>query len=238
MSRIPRRGASLVAVVVTLVFFLIGARAAWFAMSAPVSTTGPVTELRTALIRAGLGADSLAAAGLTAQETTSVVGAFATAMADAPGALEQADADYTEARVAQDALQRKVACYLPVLQPLRRGHLHFVRYRDQERTRRNRFGIAEPRLKPGNIADPWTLDIIFLPLVAFDREGNRLGMGGGYYDRTLASLRQRTRRRPRLIGLAYSSQEVPSLTPSPWDVGMDAVVTEKALIRFERSPTN
>lgn len=138
----------------------------------------------------------------------------------------------------QDALQRKVACYLPVLQPLRRGHLHFVRYRDQERMRRNRFGIAEPRLKPGNIADPWTLDIIFLPLVAFDREGNRLGMGGGYYDRTLASLRQRTRRRPRLIGLAYSSQEVPSLTPSPWDVGMDAVVTEKALIRFERSPTN
>ncbi|HBD13021.1 MAG TPA: 5-formyltetrahydrofolate cyclo-ligase [Porticoccaceae bacterium] len=138
----------------------------------------------------------------------------------------------------QDALQRKVACYLPVLQPLRRGHLHFVRYRGQERMRRNRFGIAEPRLKPGNIADPWTLDIIFLPLVAFDREGNRLGMGGGYYDRTLASLRQRTRRRPRLIGLAYSSQEVPSLTPSPWDVGMDAVVTEKALIRFERSPTN
>jgi 5-formyltetrahydrofolate cyclo-ligase len=69
---------------------------------------------------------------------------------------------------------------------------------------------------------------LLLPLVGFDETGNRLGMGGGYYDRTLSYLRQRKHwRRPRLVGIAHECQKVDALAPSPWDVPLDMIVTEE-----------
>jgi len=108
MSRIARQGASLLAVAVALVLIPVGISTAWLAMRAPVLAAGPDTELRVALLRAGLGAEALAAAGLSAQEASTMVGAFSSAMASQPGALEHADSDYAAARVAKDHLQRKV----------------------------------------------------------------------------------------------------------------------------------
>jgi 5-formyltetrahydrofolate cyclo-ligase len=96
--------------------------------------------------------------------------------------------------------------------------------------RRNRLGIHEPEGSI-TIGAKW-LDVVFLPLVGFDACGVRLGMGGGYYDRAFAFRRWRTVwHAPRLIGLAYSFQQVESLTPAAHDVRLDAVVTEERIVQ-------
>ena len=95
---------------------------------------------------------------------------------------------------------------------------------------RNRLGIAEPAA--GTVLGARWLDLIFLPLTAFDRQGVRLGTGGGYYDRALAFRRWRRHwHAPRLIGVGYAFQELPLLTRATHDVLMDAVVTEEGMIR-------
>ncbi len=96
--------------------------------------------------------------------------------------------------------------------------------------RRNRLGIDEPA-DTATIGARW-LDVVFLPLVGFDRFGLRLGTGGGFYDRAFAFRHARLRwHAPRLIGIAYAFQEVERITPQPHDVPLDAVITEKGIIR-------
>lgn len=98
------------------------------------------------------------------------------------------------------------------------------------RQRFNRLGIAEPE-GARIIAARW-LDVVFLPLVGFDSRGLRLGTGGGFYDRAFAFRHGRTAwLTPRLVGLAYSFQQVEHITCAAHDVLMDAVVTEKGVIR-------
>lgn len=91
------------------------------------------------------------------------------------------------------------------------------------------FGAEVPAT--GDWLEP---DLLIAPLVAFDAEGHRLGYGGGFYDRTLARLR--AERRTRAIGLAYAAQEVDSIPHEPTDQHLDAVVTERGLIRFHADP--
>jgi 5-formyltetrahydrofolate cyclo-ligase len=130
-------------------------------------------------------------------------------------------------------LRRHKCCYLPVLRPRPQRALWFAEYRNGDRLDSNRYNIAEPRIRQRPPIPPWGLDLILLPLVAFDRAGNRLGMGGGYYDRTLAFLTiRRYWRRPKLIGLAHELQRVEGLKAQPWDVPLDGVVTEKNFYRW------
>ena len=94
----------------------------------------------------------------------------------------------------------------------------------------NHLGIVEPK-GTNPIAARW-LDLVLLPLVGFDAHGMRLGMGGGYYDRTFAYKRRHSSwRRPRLVGVAYSFQQVPKMERAWHDVPLDAVVTELGVIR-------
>lgn len=80
---------------------------------------------------------------------------------------------------------------------------------------------------------PWGLDLIILPLVAFDLSGNRLGMGGGFYDRTLSFKHQRCHwKGPKLIGIAHELQRVDLLPVNDWDIPLDAVITEQKLYQF------
>ncbi len=118
--------------------------------------------------------------------------------------------------------------YLPVLLPHGAGRLWFARYAADEALVDNRFGIPEPAHAVHTRISPLALDLVLTPLVAFDPQGHRLGMGGGFYDRSFAYLLRHTHwRRPRLIGLAHDFQCRPQLPHQPWDVPLHAVVTEK-----------
>ncbi|HNQ04676.1 MAG TPA: 5-formyltetrahydrofolate cyclo-ligase [Thiobacillaceae bacterium] len=136
-----------------------------------------------------------------------------------------------------------VHCYLPIVPGRNQRKLWFT-HLDRPIRRcphwyLNRFGIQEYQ-PPGQrrIRGAW-LRTVFMPLLGFDRRGHRIGMGGGYYD---ASLAFRTRRMawhgPRLIGVAFSAQEIGWLPNDAWDVPLDGVLTERGLLRSRnRTPS-
>jgi len=124
----------------------------------------------------------------------------------------------------EEAWTRGREVYLPVLHGT---SLRFRPYTPSTRMVMNRFRIPEP--VGGKELPPTALDVAITPLVAFDLAGNRLGMGGGFYDRSFRFLRQRNSwRHPRLIGLAYEMQRVTAINTHAWDVPLDAAVTELA----------
>lgn len=123
--------------------------------------------------------------------------------------------------------------YLPVLVPFSHKRLWFVQYRPDTRLVENQFGIAEPVIDHRRIVAPYSLDAVFTPLVGFDHKGNRLGMGGGFYDRSFAFLQRRQHwKKPRLIGMAFDFQQLEELPSQPWDVPLSAVATDKQWLDF------
>jgi len=128
------------------------------------------------------------------------------------------------------ALLMQRECYLPLV-PRRGRVLRFGRIGRNTRMTTNRYGIAEPvDAQPLRARQ---LDLLLIPLVGFDCQGYRLGMGGGYYDATLAFMHHRRLwRKPRLVGVAYECQRVEMLPHDPWDMPLDAVLTERQLYRF------
>lgn len=127
--------------------------------------------------------------------------------------------------------QQNKNVFLPVLQPRNHHPLWFTVFTPQTRLIPNRYGILEPQhTKKQRMRKIITLDSIFLPLVAFDLAGNRIGMGAGYYDRTLNMLKPRKIwLKPRLIGVGYAFQQVKSIKTNNWDVPMHFISTEKAI---------
>jgi 5-formyltetrahydrofolate cyclo-ligase len=124
-------------------------------------------------------------------------------------------------------------CYLPVLHPLGHNHLWFARYQSGNHLRKNYFDLAEPTIDKTRLK-PWALDLVLMPLVGFDRKGNRLGMGGGFYDRTFAFLNHTPRNKPRapvLMGVAHQCQETAGLKREAWDVAFNYVATDKEIIK-------
>lgn len=120
--------------------------------------------------------------------------------------------------------------FLPVVSRLAQDRLWFAEARASTKLYRNRFGIPEPRVRKTDLVRAESLDLILLPLVAFDERGNRLGRGAGFYDRSLAFLRHRTHlRKPRLLGLAHDFQRVAELPADAWDIPLDGVVTDRAV---------
>lgn len=125
--------------------------------------------------------------------------------------------------------------FLPVLRHRPSKSLWFSEYRRGDRLLINHFAIPEPDIRARPPVPPWGLDVILMPLVGFDQRGQRIGMGGGFYDRTLDYLPLRQFwRRPLLIGLAHECQAWPLLPTRPWDVPLDGVLTENGLQTFNR----
>lgn len=119
--------------------------------------------------------------------------------------------------------------FLPKIVDYQKCLMTFVAYDFNSQT--NRFGISEPVHRSGeneaiDIAD---VDLVLMPVVGFDRQGNRLGMGGGYYDRALAEVKDQSRK-PILLGLAHSFQEIPKIESREWDISVDAILTEREYI--------
>ena len=120
--------------------------------------------------------------------------------------------------------------YLPVLHPFTPGYLVFVEYQQDTLLYPNKFGIPEPLLECQHILPLAQLDVIFTPLVAFDAEGNRLGMGGGFYDRTLSQLP--TGSHCDVIGIAHNCQQVEQVPTEAWDVPLKQIITPAKLWCF------
>ncbi|MEQ1591312.1 MAG: 5-formyltetrahydrofolate cyclo-ligase [Thiobacillaceae bacterium] len=130
------------------------------------------------------------------------------------------------------ALWMKRVCCLPVISGRDRV-LRFARLNGQNKMTANRYGILEP--SDSHPFRAQQLDILFMPLLGFDCQGHRLGMGGGYYDATLAYLaRRRIWKKPLLIGVGYECQRVDTLPHDPWDAPLDAVLTERGFHAFKR----
>ena len=106
--------------------------------------------------------------------------------------------------------------------------LVFHRWLPGDATLIDMFGLTEP-LASAEIVTP---SILLVPLLAFDATGHRLGYGGGYYDRTLATLRDAGK--IIAVGVAYAGQEVGEVPRHDHDEPLDAIVTEKGVWKFAR----
>ena len=128
----------------------------------------------------------------------------------------------------REAHRRGKATYLPILERWPRTGMRFQRVAPGEAMLHNRFRIQEPATCRARQRAPWALDLILLPLVGFDIYGGRLGMGGGFYDRSLAYRKMRKNwHKPTLLGLAHDCQQVDRLPLASWDIRLTAVVTDR-----------
>lgn len=125
--------------------------------------------------------------------------------------------------------------YYPAIGLHRKQHMEFVLADNRSQWRHGAYRIPQPiPRRPADLRPARHLDLVIFPLVGFDGQGNRLGMGAGYYDRCFAFRRHRRHwKRPLLIGLAYDCQRVDTIPHEPWDVPLDGVATESGLTLFK-----
>jgi 5-formyltetrahydrofolate cyclo-ligase len=135
------------------------------------------------------------------------------------------------------ALAMQSSCFFPVVPRKGRKRMWFSQMGKRPAWVLNRYGIPEYRHPQAKRVRAQRLDLLFMPLLGFDSRGFRLGMGGGYYDASLAYLKRFRRwRRPRVVGVAFSLQEVERVANDPWDIPLDAVLTEQEYRVFRINP--
>ncbi|MGM0540879.1 MAG: 5-formyltetrahydrofolate cyclo-ligase [Pseudomonadota bacterium] len=125
--------------------------------------------------------------------------------------------------------------FLPALETKPELHMAFVEYQETSLMINNQFGIPEPQASLDQHLSGQQMDIVLMPLVGFDLQGNRMGMGGGYYDRTFEfkRLSQDSANSTLLIGWAHSCQQVSQLPNEAWDVPLDGIITEQGYKSFK-----
>ena len=132
--------------------------------------------------------------------------------------------DEVDVRPLLEALRRRGHPVLLPVTPRRGNPLTFRRWLPGAAMVAERFGTMAPAAD----AEPGVPDWLFLPLLAFDARGHRLGYGGGFYDRTLAALPGAV-----AVGCAYASQQVDAVPTGPYDARLHAVATERGILRFD-----
>lgn len=144
------------------------------------------------------------------------------------------DGEIDPVYIIEKAWQYKKNVFLPVLPPTGKS-LFFAPYTKQTKLKPNQFGILEPDTHPSNWVRARQLSLILLPLVAFDEKGNRMGMGGGYYDRSLSFTQHRKQwHNPKLIGLAHELQKVDQLATESWDIPLNMIATEEKIYTHKK----
>ena len=129
------------------------------------------------------------------------------------------------ANILSCAWKENLRVFVPVVRE--NFKMEFRNFARDTRTEPNFLGIEEP--VDSEIIDSSELDIVITPLVAFDKDRNRVGMGGGYYDREFSYLANyKQHHKPLLIGIAYDCQKVEKITPNPWDIRLFRIFTETA----------
>ncbi|ACJ30732.1 5-formyltetrahydrofolate cyclo-ligase family protein [Shewanella piezotolerans WP3] len=126
--------------------------------------------------------------------------------------------------------QHGIEVYLPRLHPFSAGNLLFLQYDQKTTLEKNSLGIWEPKLDITQMILPHQMDVMITPLVAFDEVGNRMGMGGGYYDRTLANWQATGK--PFPIGYAHNCQKVSQLACQLWDIPLPFIITPSKSYSF------
>lgn len=131
-------------------------------------------------------------------------------------------------RIIEKIWESHKRCYLPVLQ---KKQLAFSVYKRESPLKNNRLNIPEPPLLPELSINSHDLDLVLVPLLGFTVKGYRLGMGGGFYDRTFSFLLEENRSiKPYLIGLGYEWQKLEAFEIEEWDVPLNAIITENEFI--------
>jgi 5-formyltetrahydrofolate cyclo-ligase len=130
--------------------------------------------------------------------------------------------------VIDHALAAGKQVYLPNLD---QQSLRFSPYFREQKMRINKFRLPEPDVGENEMVQPAELDLVLAPLVVFDENCNRIGMGGGFYDRSFAMRKSPQVTAPVLIGVAHDVQKVEQIVPEEWDVRLDMVVTDEAIYR-------
>ena len=125
--------------------------------------------------------------------------------------------------------------YVPIVIQQQGNSLVFAPVGPDSEFGENRFGIPEPVVDEAEIIGAADLDLVLLPLVAFDASGNRIGMGGGFYDRTFEFVRDQDVRAPTMIGIAHELQRVPQIESESWDIPLSTVVTDSGVYQLKDS---
>ncbi len=139
--------------------------------------------------------------------------------------------EFPTAELIEQLLSLGKQVYLPILRTDKKNHLAFQQIIPKQKLLPNRYGILEPIPDANLQIDVKDLDLVMLPLLGFDSNGNRLGMGGGYYDRTFAfSKALKTKQKPYLLGLAFSNQLSEEIIAQLWDVPLAGTLTENGFV--------
>lgn len=140
------------------------------------------------------------------------------------------DGEIDPTLVMLSALSMSKECYCPVIFPGRKPRLFFAPVSPGCRLKPGRMGILTPVVPSSRWLKPRELDLVLLPLVCFDESGSRIGMGGGFYDASLAFLSFRRHWiRPKLIGIAHEIQKTQNISTDHWDVPLEMIVTDQAV---------
>jgi 5-formyltetrahydrofolate cyclo-ligase len=201
-------------------------------MANPASPPHTKAELRRSLrrLRAGIDGATRRRAGLRVERLA--LGARFVSRGERLGFYFPSKGELDILPLLNRSLWLGAECHLPMVPQRGKRRLWFTRMGERHHWVLNRYGIPE-YARPGGRIRVWQLDRLFIPMLGFDLRGHRMGMGGGYYDATLAYLRRRRFwRRPKLIGVAYEAQRVERLPTDPWDVPLDYVVTERRIYGF------
>lgn len=144
------------------------------------------------------------------------------------------DGELSTQKIIDWCWQHNKRVYVPILHPFSHHQLIFTELTPTTPLIKNKYGIAEPKLNVLHIIPYLQLDVVCSPLVAFDLQGNRLGMGGGYYDRTFAQhdVASSNQTVPYLLGLAHTCQQYDGLPIAPWDKPLQGIITPQSTISF------
>ena len=119
--------------------------------------------------------------------------------------------------------------YLPILKG---ESMFFAPWAPGDQLVKKGFGLLEPEVNSASYIEPRDLDLVLAPLVVFDHQCNRIGQGGGYYDRTFAHKKlSQSFVSPVLMGVAHDTQRDDQLCPQSWDVALEFVVTDSRVYR-------
>ncbi len=142
------------------------------------------------------------------------------------------DGELNPHKLIKQLWKQKKQAYLPVIHPIFQNSLCFCRITSDTKFVKNKFGIFEPDFRLSKRLSNKFLSLTLMPLVAFDKAGNRMGMGGGFYDRSFAYKATSKYSKPKLIGVAHEFQKQEALPLEKWDIPLNGVLTDQHFYQF------